>query len=329
MKTVIGVRFRQSNKVYYFDPFEQDVKKGQGVIVETAKGIEFGEVTMEPTELPDEEIVAPLRPILRIANDNDRKNLAANMAKEKEAEKIAAQKIADRGLEMKLVGVEYAFNGSKITFYFTADGRVDFRELVKDLASVFKTRIELRQIGVRDEAKLLGGIGSCGRVVCCHSYLGDFHPVSIKMAKEQNLSLSPTKISGLCGRLMCCLKYEQECYEDARRRMPRVGKDVITPDGRGTVVENNLLRERVKVKIMLPDGTFDLRDYPLGEIKRIETARGEIPSKVKEPEAVPPVDEDGEDDEADDVYEGIKVLTEAADAAAPDPEEDETLPPAE
>ncbi|MGI6191996.1 MAG: PSP1 domain-containing protein [Christensenellales bacterium] len=270
MIKVIGVRFRQSGKVYYFDPFGQDVKRGDGVIVETAKGVEYGEVTMEPTEVEESTIVPPLRPIIRVANDNDRATLAQNEEKEKEAAKIAEQKIIDHKLDMKLVGVEYAFNGSKITFYFTADGRVDFRELVKDLAGVFKTRIELRQIGVRDEAKLLGGIGPCGKVVCCKSFLTEFHPVSIKMAKEQSLSLSPTKISGLCGRLMCCLKYEQDWYEDARKRMPRVGREVITPDGSGTVMENNLLRERVKVKVLLPDGTFDLREYPLSDIKREE-----------------------------------------------------------
>ena len=275
MVKVIGVRFRQSGKVYYFDPFGQDVRRGDGVIVETAKGVEYGEVTMEPTEVEESAIVPPLRPIIRVANDNDRATLAANIEKEKEAAKIAEQKIADHKLEMKLVGVEYAFNGSKITFYFTADGRVDFRELVKDLASVFKTRIELRQIGVRDEAKLIGGLGPCGRVICCKSFLTEFHHVSIKMAKEQNLSLSPTKISGLCGRLMCCLKYEQECYEDARKRMPKVGREVITPDGTGTVVENNLLRERVKVKVLLPDGTFDLREYPLADIKRMEPPQQE------------------------------------------------------
>ena len=273
MIKVIGVRFRQSGKVYYFDPFGQDVKRGDGVIVETAKGVEFGEVTMEPTEVEDSAVVAPLRPIIRVANENDRQSLAQNTEKEKDAARIAEQKIAEHKLDMKLVGVEYAFNGSKITFYFTADGRVDFRELVKDLAGVFKTRIELRQIGVRDEAKLLGGIGSCGRVVCCKAFLSDFHPVSIKMAKEQNLSLSPTKISGLCGRLMCCLKYEQDCYEDARKRMPRIGREVTTPDGAGTVMENNLLRERVKVKVLLPDGTFDLREYPLFDIKREEPRR--------------------------------------------------------
>lgn len=279
MIKVIGVRFRQSGKVYYFDPFGQDVKRGDGVIVETAKGVEFGEVTMEPTEVEDSAVVAPLRPIIRVANENDRQSLAQNTEKEKDAARIAEQKIAEHKLDMKLVGVEYAFNGSKITFYFTADGRVDFRELVKDLAGVFKTRIELRQIGVRDEAKLLGGIGSCGRVVCCKAFLSDFHPVSIKMAKEQNLSLSPTKISGLCGRLMCCLKYEQDCYEDARKRMPRIGREVTTPDGSGTVMENNLLRERVKVKVLLPDGTFDLREYPLLDIKREEPRRPD-PKKV-------------------------------------------------
>ena len=268
MKTVIGVRFRQSSKVYYFDPFGQDVKKGDGVIVETARGVEYGEVTMEPTEIPDEEIVAPLKYIMRVANDKDRATVEQNLQKEKEAAAVAEKKIAEHKLDMKLVGVEYTFNGSKITFYFTADGRVDFRDLVKDLAGIFKTRIELRQIGVRDEAKLLGGIGSCGRVVCCKAFLPDFHPVSIKMAKEQNLSLSPTKISGLCGRLMCCLKYEQDCYEEVRKRMPRVGKEVITPDGRGTVTENNILRERVKVRVILPDGTFDIREFPLSEIRR-------------------------------------------------------------
>ncbi len=294
MIKVIGVRFRQSGKVYYFDPFGQDVKRGDGVIVETAKGVEFGEVTMEPTEVEDSAIVAPLRPIIRVANENDRTSLAQNMDKEKDAARVAEQKIAEHKLDMKLVGVEYAFNGSKITFYFTADGRVDFRELVKDLAGVFKTRIELRQIGVRDEAKLLGGIGSCGRVVCCKAFLSDFHPVSIKMAKEQNLSLSPTKISGLCGRLMCCLKYEQDCYEDARKRMPRVGREVTTPDGSGTVMENNLLRERVKVKVLLPDGTFDLREYPLADIRR-EEPRRQDPKKAEGgpcPEGTPGLEDD-------------------------------------
>ena len=284
MKTVIGVKFRQSSKVYYFDPFGQDVKKGDGVIVETARGIEYGEVTLEPTEMPDEEIVAPLKYILRVANEKDKANAKQNIEREKEAAAIAEKKIAERKLDMKLVGVEYSFNGSKITFYFTADGRVDFRDLVKDLAGVFKTRIELRQIGVRDEAKLLGGIGSCGRVVCCKAFLPDFHPVSIKMAKEQNLSLSLTKISGLCGRLMCCLKYEQDCYEEVRKRMPRVGKEVITPDGRGVVTENNILRERVKVRLVLPDGTFDVREFPLEDIRRItptpQPARTEKPPRA-------------------------------------------------
>jgi len=297
MIKVIGVRFRQSGKVYYFDPFGQDVKRGDGVIVETAKGVEFGEVTMEPTEVEDSAIVAPLRPIIRVANENDRQSLAQNMDKEKDAARVAEQKIAEHKLDMKLVGVEYAFNGSKITFYFTADGRVDFRELVKDLAGVFKTRIELRQIGVRDEAKLLGGIGSCGRVVCCKAFLSDFHPVSIKMAKEQNLSLSPTKISGLCGRLMCCLKYEQDCYEDARKRMPRIGREVTTPDGAGTVMENNLLRERVKVKVLLPDGTFDLREYPLADIRREDPRRVDAAKAGCGP--CPPCPEGTDDDAGD------------------------------
>ena len=266
MKTVIGVRFRQSGKTYFFDPFEQDVKINDGVIVETAKGVEYGTVVMEPTSVEDEVIVAPLKPIIRVASEKDRQTVADNIKKEKEAMEVGARKIGEHGLDMKLVGVECAFNGSKIIFYFTADGRVDFRELVKDLASVFKTRIELRQIGVRDEAKLLGGIGPCGRVVCCKAFLSDFHPVSIKMAKEQNLSLSPTKISGLCGRLMCCLKYEQNSYEDVRKRMPKVGKEVTCPDGVGTVFEVNLLREKVKVKLLMPDETFDVREFPLSEI---------------------------------------------------------------
>lgn len=315
MIKVIGVRFRQSGKVYYFDPFGQDIKKGDGVIVETAKGVEFGEVAMEPTDVEESSVVSPLRPIIRVATENDRKSLVQNREKEQEASKIAEQKIAEHKLDMKLVGVEYAFNGSKITFYFTADGRVDFRELVKDLAGIFKTRIELRQIGVRDEAKLLGGIGSCGRVVCCKAFLSDFHPVSIKMAKEQSLSLSPTKISGLCGRLMCCLKYEQDCYEDARKRMPRIGREVTTPDGTGTVVENNLLRERVKVKLLLPDGTFDLKEYALADVRR-DDSRPESPARAACP--APAADED-EDESAAGVLAGVE--------SGGTEEEDDSVPP--
>ncbi len=268
MKTVIGVRFRDGGKTYYFSPGELEIKEGDGVIVETARGTEFGDVVMGPEEMEDERIVAPLKEVQRVASEHDREQRDKNRAREKEAFDICLKKIEDHKLDMKLVDVEYSYNGAKVVFYFTADGRVDFRELVKDLASVFKTRIELRQIGVRDEAKMLGGLGSCGRPVCCKAFLADFTPVSIKMAKEQNLSLSPTKISGICGRLMCCLKYEQDCYESMRRQMPRVGRDVITPDGVGQVVENNVITEKTRVRVTLADGTFDMRDYPFRDLKQ-------------------------------------------------------------
>ena len=266
MKTVIGVRFKDGGKMYYFDPGEFDVKEGDGVIVETARGTEFGDVVAPPQQLEEEKIIAPLKSVVRIATPYDREQRDKNRARESEAYAICMEKIQAHQLEMKLVDVEYTFNGSKVVFYFTADGRVDFRELVKDLASVFKTRIELRQIGVRDEAKMLGGLGSCGRPVCCKAFLSDFTPVSIKMAKEQNLSLSPTKISGICGRLMCCLKYEQDAYESMRKQMPRTGREVITPDGNGTVLENNVITERTRVKVTLSDGTFDVREYPFREL---------------------------------------------------------------
>ena len=216
MIRVIGVRFRTAGKIYFFDPLEFDINKNDHVIVETARGIEFGTVVSGITEVDDEKVVQPLKPVLRIANERDREQEATNKEKEKEAFKICLEKIQEHGLEMKLIDAEYTFDNNKVLFYFTADGRIDFRELVKDLASVFKTRIELRQIGVRDETKIVGGIGICGRPLCCHSYLSDFVPVSIKMAKEQNLSLNPAKISGVCGRLMCCLKNEEETYEIGR-----------------------------------------------------------------------------------------------------------------
>ena len=247
--------------MYYFDPGEFDVKEVDGVIVETARGTEFGDVVAPPQQLEEEKIIAPLKSVVRIATPYDREQRDKS-----EAYAICMEKIQAHQLEMKLVDVEYTFNGSKVVFYFTADGRVDFRELVKNLASVFKTRIELRQIGVRDEAKMLGGLGSCGRPVCCKAFLSDFTPVSIKMAKEQNLSLSPTKISGICGRLMCCLKYEQDAYESMRKQMPRTGREVITPDGTGTVLENNVITERTRVKVTLSDGTFDVREYPFREL---------------------------------------------------------------
>ena len=249
MAEVIGVRFKEVGKIYYFDPDGKKLELDDLVIVETARGVECGVVAIKNKEVSDEEIVHPLKKLIRKATKEDRKRLEENARKEKEALKICEQKVAEHGLEMKLVDVEYTFDNSKILFYFTADGRVDFRALVKDLASVFRTRIELRQIGVRDEAKMIGGLGVCGRPFCCNSFLGEFQPVSIKMAKEQGLSLSPTKISGTCGRLMCCLKYEQEAYTDLLRRTPKVGAIVKTPLGRGLVVEVNLITSTLKVKM--------------------------------------------------------------------------------
>ncbi len=249
MAEVIGVRFKEVGKVYYFDPLDNKLNKGDMVVVETARGLECGEVATPNKTIDEGELTHPLKPLIRIADENDIKHLAENKLKEKEAYKICEQKIANHKLEMKLVNVEYTFDNSKILFYFTADGRVDFRALVKDLASVFRTRIELRQIGVRDEAKMLGGLGICGKPFCCASYMGEFQPVSIKMAKEQGLSLSPVKISGTCGRLMCCLKYEQEAYTDLLKKTPKVGAIVNTPEGKGLVVENNLIAGTLKVKL--------------------------------------------------------------------------------
>ena len=258
---VIGVRFKSSGRIYYFDPLEFEFQEGDGVIVETARGQEYGEVAQVAMEVENTVIVSPLKPVVRPASEQDTTMREQNCAKEGDAFRVCQQKIEQHKLDMRLVSAEYSFNGSKLVFYFTADERVDFRELVKDLASQFRTRIELRQIGVRDEAKMLGGLGSCGRVVCCKAFLDDFHPVSIKMAKEQNLSLSPTKISGLCGRLMCCLQYEQACYEDMRHKMPHVNRDIQTPDGVGIVVENNVITEKTKVRLSMPDGSIDVREY--------------------------------------------------------------------
>ena len=249
MTEVIGVRFKQVGKIYYFSPNGVQMPIGEKVIVETARGIECGEVAIANREIDDEGIVKPLKTVIRIATEEDRKHIEENKAKEKKAFKLCLEKIEKHKLDMKLVDVEYTFDNNKILFYFTADGRVDFRELVKDLASVFKTRIELRQIGVRDEAKMLGGLGICGRPFCCSSFLGEFQPVSIKMAKEQGLSLNPTKISGTCGRLMCCLKYEQNAYEDLIRITPRVGAYVSTSEGKGTVTEISLLTGLVQVRL--------------------------------------------------------------------------------
>jgi len=249
MAIIIGVRFREIGRVYYFDPGDYEVTKGDRVIVETARGVECGEVAQNRTEVPDEEIKKPLKPLLRIATEQDLANVAGKAAKEAEAFKVGEEKIAKHALDMKLVNVEYTFDGSKIVFNFTADQRVDFRALVRDLASTFRTRIELRQIGVRDEAKLLGGLGICGRPFCCSTFMGDFHPVSINMAKGQGLSLNPTKISGTCGRLMCCLKYEETAYADAAKTLPRVGSTIETPEGSGRVLEVNAVSQDIKVKL--------------------------------------------------------------------------------
>lgn len=269
MTEIIGVRFKDVGKVYYFDPDGLDIKKSDKVIVETARGTELGDVTIGNREIPDDEITKPLKKVIRKATESDLKKVEENRRKEKEAFTICEQKIQKHKLEMKLVDVEYTFDNNKILFYFTADGRVDFRELVKDLASVFRTRIELRQIGVRDEAKMLGGIGICGRPFCCNTFLGDFQAVSIKMAKEQGLSLNPTKISGTCGRLMCCLKYEQNAYEELMSISPKMGAFVKTPDGDGTVVEVNLIAGTVKVQSKSnPDAPA--KPYSVKEIKIIK-----------------------------------------------------------
>lgn len=253
MIKVIGVRFKKAGKIYYFDPVDFSVQKGNYVIVETARGIEFGECVIGIKEIRDDEIISPLKPVIRIADEKDIQKHKENKSKEQQALDICLKKIQEHNLKMKLIDVEYTFDNHKVIFYFTADGRIDFRELVKDLATIFKTRIELRQIGVRDEAKMIGGLGPCGRPMCCSSFLGDFASVSIKMAKEQNLSLNPTKISGICGRLMCCLNYEQSTYEDIRKRLPKVGSIVETIDGTGEVIENLTVKESVKVKLKLGD----------------------------------------------------------------------------
>ena len=267
MAMVIRVRFKRAAKLYDFDPNGLELHNGMSVVTETARGVELGECMSGVMDVPDERLVLPLKPILRIATEQDLAMQKRNEQAEKEAFDIAIDRIAEHKLEMKLVDVEYAFDHSKIIFYFTANGRVDFRMLVKSLASIFKTRIELRQIGVRDEAKMLGGIGPCGRPICCRTFLSDFTPVSIKMAKEQNLSLNPTKISGLCDRLMCCLKYEQDHYEQTRKRMPRVGREIITPDGSGVINAINVLEETVRVRIAVGD-SFELREYKIDDCQR-------------------------------------------------------------
>ena len=267
MTKVVGVRFRNAGKVYFFGPGEIELHAGMHVIVETARGVEMGTVMTEPKEVFEEEVIQPLKPVIRVATDADEKTALKNREKEKEAFKICLEKIAKHKLEMKLVEAEYTFDNNKLLFYFTADGRIDFRELVKDLAAVFRTRIELRQIGVRDETKIMGGIGICGRPLCCHTYLSEFAPVSIKMAKEQNLSLNPTKISGVCGRLMCCLKNEEETYEYLNSRLPSIGDYVTTDDGlRGEVSSVSVLRQTVKVVVEVDDEK-EIRDYKVDQLK--------------------------------------------------------------
>ena len=268
MVKVIGVRFRTAGKIYFFSPGQFDIKQGDNVIVETARGVEFGRVVSGVKEVAEEDVIQPLKSVIRIATEQDQKVVNKNKQKEKEAFKICLEKIRKHGLEMKLIDVEYTFDGNKILFYFTADGRIDFRELVKDLAAVFRTRIELRQIGVRDETKIRGGIGICGRPLCCSTYLTEFSAVSIKMAKEQNLSLNPTKISGVCGRLMCCLTNEEETYEELNSHLPANGDHVTTPEGlRGDVQSVNVLRQLVKVVVTLDNDEKEIREYPAAELK--------------------------------------------------------------
>lgn len=283
MEKVIGVRFRNAGKVYYFSPGKMNIPKGKHVIVETARGVEYGYVVVGTKEVERSKVVQPLKPVVRLATAEDDAKEAANRQKEKEAFRICLEKIRKHKLDMKLIQAEYTFDNNKVLFYFTADGRIDFRELVKDLAAVFKTRIELRQIGVRDETKIIGGIGICGRSLCCHTHLSEFIPVSIKMAKEQNLSLNPTKISGVCGRLMCCLKHEQETYEELNSHLPNVGDHVTTGDGlKGEVQSVNVLRQKVKVVVTLEGDEKEIREYKVDELKfrpRRRKEKGDVADK--------------------------------------------------
>ena len=284
MTKIVGVRPDKMNRMLFFDAAGLELVQGDYAVFMTEQGPEIGKVITSVRELRDDSKISSLRPLQRKAGDQDMERLEKNREKEKEAFSAAEEKIQVLGLDMKLINVDCSFDGSRIVFYFTAEGRVDFRELVKELAQIFKTRIELRQIGVRDEAKLIGGLGPCGRPACCASFLTDFSPVSIKMAKDQNLSLSPTKISGLCGRLMCCLNFENEYYEETRKLLPRTGAEVLTPDGDGTVTEVNILTEKVKVRITLPDGSADVREYPNSELTVVKAQgarRKDAPQKQK------------------------------------------------
>ncbi len=285
MVNVIGVRFRSAGKVYFFDPAGYVIKQGDNVIVETARGIEYGHVVLGPRDVEDEKIIQPLKPVIRQATDEDNAVEKRNKEKEKEAFHICLEKIQKHGLEMKLIDCEYTFDNNKVLFYFTADGRIDFRELVKDLASVFKTRIELRQIGVRDETKIVGGIGICGRPLCCHTHLSEFAPVSIKMAKEQNLSLNPTKISGVCGRLMCCLKNEEEAYEELNSKLPNVGDYVTTKDNlKGEVQSVSVLKQLVKVIVTLESDEKEVREYKVEDLRFKQKKRKEKVSSIEDEE---------------------------------------------
>lgn len=275
MAKIVGIKFKYAGKIYYFDPKGETFEEGSGVIVETAKGLEYGTVALPVREVPDKDVVQPLKPIVRKASKKDEENREKFAAKRPEAMALAEEKIRARELEMKLIDCEYTFDGSKIIFYFTAEGRVDFRDLVRDLAQAFHVRIELRQVGIRDEAKLLGGLAPCGRPCCCASFLQDFKKVSIKMAKTQGLSLNPGKISGLCGRLMCCLEYENEYYSNVYKKMPKIGSEVETPDGKGSVVSNNMLKLITRVKIVHADKSEVYRDYPVAELKWTKRDNGQ------------------------------------------------------
>lgn len=300
MTKVVGVRFRNAGKVYYFDPVKYQIEAGDHVIVETARGVEMGTVMLAPREVEDDKVVSPLKSVIRIATEEDEKIVEKNRQKEKEAFQICLEKIEKHGLEMKLVEAEYTFDNNKLLFYFTADGRIDFRELVKDLAAVFRTRIELRQIGVRDETKILGGIGICGRGLCCHTYLSEFVPVSIKMAKEQNLSLNPTKISGVCGRLMCCLKNEQDTYEYLNSRLPNIGDHVTTPEGlKATVQSVNVLRQLVKVIVELEDEK-EAREYKVKELKFRPRRRKDVKVSAAELKELAALEDNGGKSKIDD-----------------------------
>ena len=313
MAIIVGVRFQNAGKLYYFDPLQTGASAGDSVIVETARGQEIGEAVTGPANVPDEEIVPPLRPVLRIATQEDIDHKEENRRKEKSAFEVCRQKISEHQLPMKLVSCEYTFDNTKLLFYFTAESRVDFRALVKDLASIFHVRIELRQIGVRDEARMMGGLGICGRPLCCSRFLGDFHPVSIKMAKEQNLSLNPTKISGACGRLMCCLQYEEDFYEKTSRALPRVGKPVSTPDGDGVVAEVNILKETVRVRISKGTDMTELKDYPADQVQRLNSFQPQ-----------PAASADSQEDELD---PEIMHALRASEMDVPDEDADTALPP--